>query len=656
MLSVNQDSLPIIAICCRAITASAGFVMLGLPMLLYIVGPQYTSTADSQSPAWRQFHRNAVKTLWLVCGINLIAGLAWLLFALEGLIGVSMGELCSSGVGLTVAGETTFGRALIIHAVLAALCLSTLAIGHSRLQLGLFLFFAIVNTCVLVCVGHAVEPWGTTNLLPLAADLVHRLAAGFWLGSIAGFVLLLGASRDLLSAETRKLAECAARSFSPIGIACVAALLISGGFKSFLLVGDIPHLVGTDYGRLLTAKMGLFGVMIAIAAENRKRWTPWLSAGDERSGRGLVGLTRNCRIELILGATIAVAAAILATMTPGAHQDVVWPLSSRWDLDMLRRPGVAAGIAIALTTIGTGLLVQSVMQSRLRLLAGLSGSMLVLIFLPTLIRMITVPAYPTTFQDLPARYDAASITDGLRLYRTHCEACHGVDFKGSGDAGLTLPVRPADLTAPHVLAHPVGDLYWWISNGIPASGMPAFSATLSNTQRWNLVNFVRSLPVGGLPNGLSEAVVPNAPQAPDFPFEARLGTQEELTDRLKNGPLILFLLDNEPPLRVAQLESARNAIEASGMGFLAVTSDRRKNAEAPAFVALVDTSVSLAYGLLTTGQTSPGAEFLIDGAGFARAAWRVDRLLNWAEPGVLTGLKSELAAHPLHLKVLQHHH
>ncbi len=36
-----------------------------------------------------------------------------------------------------------------------------------------------------------------------------------------------------------------------------------------------------------------------------------------------------------------------------------------------------------------------------------------------------------------------------------------------------------------------GDLYYWISNGLPG-GMPAFS-NLSEIDRWNLVNYLRSI-------------------------------------------------------------------------------------------------------------------------------------------------------------------
>ena len=36
-------------------------------------------------------------------------------------------------------------------------------------------------------------------------------------------------------------------------------------------------------------------------------------------------------------------------------------------------------------------------------------------------------------------------------------------------------------------------LYEWISDGFPGSRMPAFRSTLSDTDRWNLVDFSRTM-------------------------------------------------------------------------------------------------------------------------------------------------------------------
>jgi mono/diheme cytochrome c family protein len=46
--------------------------------------------------------------------------------------------------------------------------------------------------------------------------------------------------------------------------------------------------------------------------------------------------------------------------------------------------------------------------------------------------------------------------------------------------------------------HTPGDLFWWITHGLGLS-MPAFGDQLSVTERWDLVNFVRTLTQGREP-------------------------------------------------------------------------------------------------------------------------------------------------------------
>jgi len=94
----------------------------------------------------------------------------------------------------------------------------------------------------------------------------------------------------------------------------------------------------------------------------------------------------------------------------------------------------------------------------------------------------------------PIPPNADSVAKGQALYTTNCVPCHGVGGKGDGPVGLTLNPRPADLTL-HAIpgVHTDGQLYEWITNGYPNSVMPAFKQRLSDDDRWNLVNFIRTL-------------------------------------------------------------------------------------------------------------------------------------------------------------------
>jgi len=89
----------------------------------------------------------------------------------------------------------------------------------------------------------------------------------------------------------------------------------------------------------------------------------------------------------------------------------------------------------------------------------------------------------------PVAYDKPSIDEGRKLYGTYCAACHGDQGRGDGPAGAALSPRPSDLThtSEH---HRDGDLAWKIATGKPP--MPGWKGTLSETQIWHVVNYLKS--------------------------------------------------------------------------------------------------------------------------------------------------------------------
>ncbi len=107
---------------------------------------------------------------------------------------------------------------------------------------------------------------------------------------------------------------------------------------------------------------------------------------------------------------------------------------------------------------------------------------------------LTRPISIENAQANPIPPNRASIESGAALYTTSCLPCHGVSGKGDGPVGVTLNPRPADLTQHAIPGiHTDAQLYEWITNGFPGSRMPAFKTALSDTDRWNLVNFMRTL-------------------------------------------------------------------------------------------------------------------------------------------------------------------
>jgi mono/diheme cytochrome c family protein len=86
-----------------------------------------------------------------------------------------------------------------------------------------------------------------------------------------------------------------------------------------------------------------------------------------------------------------------------------------------------------------------------------------------------------------------SLAAGQKIYSKTCVMCHGKTGDADGPAVIELNIHPAKLSDPHLLAtESDGSLFWKITTG--KKPMPAYGKRLSETDRWNLVNYVRTLP------------------------------------------------------------------------------------------------------------------------------------------------------------------
>ena len=92
----------------------------------------------------------------------------------------------------------------------------------------------------------------------------------------------------------------------------------------------------------------------------------------------------------------------------------------------------------------------------------------------------------------PIEADEASITRGAELYAIHCQMCHGQTAEGNGPIAPFLANRPANLTSPVVQSKSDGSLFLTITDGV-AGKMPPLNENLIVSERWDLVNFIRTL-------------------------------------------------------------------------------------------------------------------------------------------------------------------
>lgn len=92
----------------------------------------------------------------------------------------------------------------------------------------------------------------------------------------------------------------------------------------------------------------------------------------------------------------------------------------------------------------------------------------------------------------PVEADEASLARGSELYTINCRMCHGPTGGGNGPIAPFLAVKPANLTSDLVQAKSDGSIFLTISNGIDGR-MPPLNENLTVPERWDVVNFVRTL-------------------------------------------------------------------------------------------------------------------------------------------------------------------
>ncbi len=93
----------------------------------------------------------------------------------------------------------------------------------------------------------------------------------------------------------------------------------------------------------------------------------------------------------------------------------------------------------------------------------------------------------------PVPATEASIAAGAAIFQTNCAACHGESGAGDGPAAAALDPKPANLGADHVQANSDGALFYIITHGRTGTAMPPWESILTEQQRWEVVNFVRTV-------------------------------------------------------------------------------------------------------------------------------------------------------------------
>ena len=466
------------------------------------------------------------------------------------------------------------------------------------------------------------------TLWAVAFDATHLVGTALWVGGLAALALLLRAASREDGSDARPFAVLAARRFSRAALIVMLLLIASGALNAVAQVETIAALAGTTHGRLLLAKLVVLVPILVLAAINRTRILPALSAPSVLVGRSAMRrLAAFVGLEAALALVLIALAAAMTLSTPARHAEPAWPLPFRLSLDILVDVPAARWRALLgsqLAVAGLVALIASCLVRRRRVLVLVGGLAFVGIGAGVGVFPLVVDAYPTTFKRPLPTYHAVSIASGRTIYREHCAGCHGA----AGAAGSLT-----DLRSPPTSRRHAGEIFWLISHGIPERGMPGFGSQLGEAARWDVINYIRVLGAAEDAKTLGSQVELGRTflAAPDFTVAIGPLAPSALRDH-RGRRMVLLVLYALPESRSRMTELARSydVLSAIGVEIIAVpihasSETLRELGSSPPVLFPVVTDgngeIVATYGMFAPGSH---AEILIDRQGYMRAIWRGD--------------------------------
>jgi len=226
-------------------------------------------------------------------------GLAWQV----GAGAATVGGFGPGAVGAVLAASPATARRMLVEVALLAAVVAVVGWGARRSHRpgpgALLLAAGLVVGLALGAHDAGLSP----RWLYVGLESAHLLAVGTWVGGLA--VLLL---------TMRRADIVVVRRFSRMALWAVAVMAVSGAWQGLAQVHARAALTGTDYGRILAAKVAVAMVVVGLAAVARYRLLPRAESGTP-PGR----LRRLLGVEAAGGVVVVLVAALLANTVPAGE-------------------------------------------------------------------------------------------------------------------------------------------------------------------------------------------------------------------------------------------------------------------------------------------------------------------------------------------------
>jgi putative copper resistance protein D len=291
-------------------TAAAALINISLAWMVGVLASRFWLT--KQTAGWQKAVVQRLSPAMLLGLIGCAAGILLSLWTESAAMG-DVPWLDAWPVCVQMMTTTHYG-----HAGVAALGLFAIAmVVHWRLQgpdaglgyVGSLTVLLLMVAAARVTIGHAYEH-GPMSIAVLV-EWLHLLLMSVWAGVVlvAGWLVL----PHVLAGEfapTKELAAYLTSMSNWAGVA-LAGILATGAYNAYRVLGSPRELIEVDYGQVLTFKLCLVVIAIALGGFNKLVGLP--AAG---SPRGLRSVTTVLRIESMALLLVLMAAAVLASSAP----------------------------------------------------------------------------------------------------------------------------------------------------------------------------------------------------------------------------------------------------------------------------------------------------------------------------------------------------
>ena len=162
----------------------------------------------------------------------------------------------------------------------------------------------------------------------LAADLIHLLAVGAWVGGLPVLLLAAWEARKAASegSAAAEMTEVAAR-FSAVATVAVGLIVVTGAYSAWLHVVEPARLWSTEYGVLLVAKLALVAPLLALGGVNLGWTRPRLAAGGVAGPRAQTALRTLVGAEIVLAVSVLLVVGFLTEREPARQVSGDVPLA-----------------------------------------------------------------------------------------------------------------------------------------------------------------------------------------------------------------------------------------------------------------------------------------------------------------------------------------